>query len=196
MVLCTCLTAWKTFSSCESISVNVRICAKFTFSLYPRATISSKAKMREKAWSAISDSSKLLQYSGIWKKKDNKFVFNTCIHRCKKKKKTQSDSLKVKLEVKPTCTYTNQLITEVYTISSKWLVQVQLPNTPKRQHDYSPKRDIYMHASVWIDLYVCACVCNEGCLHAGDCRKVSYLVVHGDLHRGGFALFQVLIMKT
>ena len=114
----------------------------------------------------------------------------------KKKKKTQSDSLKVKLEVKPTCTYTNQLITEVYTISSKWLVQVQLPNTPKRQHDYSPKRDIYMHASVGLDLYVCACVCNVGCLHAGDCRKVSYLVVHGDLHRGGFALFQVLFMKT
>ena len=62
----TCLTAWNTRSSCESISVKVLICARLTFSLYPKATISSKAKISSNEWSNISCSSIALQYSGIW----------------------------------------------------------------------------------------------------------------------------------
>ena len=31
--------------------------------------------------------------------------------------------------------------------------------------------------------------CNEGCLHAGDSGEISYLVVHGAVQKGEFALF-------
>lgn len=63
--LFTSLTALNTFSSWESISVKVLICARLTFSRYPRATISSKAKIKSKQCSDISFSSKARQYSGI-----------------------------------------------------------------------------------------------------------------------------------
>lgn len=63
--LFTSLTALNTFSSWESISVKVLICARLTFSRYPKATISSNAKIKSKQCSDISFSSKARQYSGI-----------------------------------------------------------------------------------------------------------------------------------
>ena len=34
------------------------------------------------------------------------------------------------------------------------------------------------------------------CLHAGDSGEISYLVVHGALQSGGFALFSVRTQVT
>ena len=39
-------------------------------------------------------------------------------------------------------------------------------------------------------------VCPVLCLHAGDSGEISYLVVHGALHWGGFALCCVCMQVT
>ena len=36
---------------------------------------------------------------------------------------------------------------------------------------------------------------DEGCPHAADSGEISYLVVHGALQRGGFALFSSTVYE-
>ena len=61
----TCRTASCTFSSWESISIKPLIICGLTLSRYPRATISSNAKIKLNAFSAIPISSTEWLYSGI-----------------------------------------------------------------------------------------------------------------------------------